>query len=112
MDTRTPEGVALQLCAEIWEENRRKLFSIWKTQRFFCYRTAQGDPQRLCIEGRNRVAKEEMLSTGNIAKELDASPKEVKRIIKEKGLEPDLVRGGCSYYGKAKVEIIKQKLKE
>ncbi|MGB5932974.1 MAG: hypothetical protein WBH57_07900 [Anaerolineae bacterium] len=53
-----------------------------------------------------------MLSAGKIAKELDASPKEVKRIIKEGGLEPDLVKRGCSYYGEAKIETIKQELKE
>jgi len=55
---------------------------------------------------------EKMLSTGKIAKELDASPKDVKRIIKEEELEPDLVKGGCSYYAEAKIEIIKQRLKE
>lgn len=33
-----------------------------------------------------------MLSAGKIASELDASPKEVNRIIKEERLEPDLVR--------------------
>ena len=53
-----------------------------------------------------------MLSAGKIAKELDASPKDVKRIIKDMGLEPHLVKRGCSYYGEAKIEIIKQKLKE
>jgi len=58
------------------------------------------------------VAEENMLSAGKVAKELDASPKEVKRIIKEEGLEPDLVKRGCSYYGEAKIEVIKQKLKE
>jgi len=52
-----------------------------------------------------------MLSAGKIASELDASPKEVNRIIKEERLEPDLVKGGCAYYGEAKVEIIKRKLK-
>jgi len=49
MDKGIPKEVALQLCEEIREENSRKLFSIWKTQCFFCYRTAQGDPERLCI---------------------------------------------------------------
>jgi hypothetical protein len=58
------------------------------------------------------VVEGKMLSAGKIAKELDASPKEVKRIINEEGLEPDLVKRGCSYYGEAKIEIIKQKLKE
>lgn len=53
-----------------------------------------------------------MLSAGKIAKELDASPKDVKRIIKEEELEPDVVKRGCSYYGETKTEIIKQKLKE
>ena len=45
-----------------------------------------------------------MLSAGKIGKELDASPKEVKRIIKEEGLEPALVKRGCSYYGEAKLK--------
>jgi len=39
-------------------------------------------------------------------------PTEVKRIIKEGELEPDLVKRDCSYYGEAKIETIKQKLKE
>jgi len=39
-------------------------------------------------------------------------PTDLQNIIKDKGLEPDLVKGGCSYYGEAKIEIIKQKLKE
>ena len=38
-------------------------------------------------------------------------PTKVNRIIKEERLEPDLVKGGCAYYGEAKVEIIKRKLK-
>lgn len=42
------------------------------------------------------TAEARMLSAGKIAKELDASPKEVKRIAKDEGLEPDLVKGGCS----------------
>jgi len=58
------------------------------------------------------MSEEKMLSAGKIAKELDASPKEVKSIIKQEGLEPDLVKRGCSYYGEAKIERIKKKLKE
>jgi hypothetical protein len=49
VEKEIPYDTALELCDEICEENGRKLFSIWKTQCFFCYRTAQGDPQRLCI---------------------------------------------------------------
>lgn len=49
MDNRIPKEVALQLCDEILEENSRKLFSVWKTQCFFCHKTAQGDTKRLCI---------------------------------------------------------------
>jgi len=58
------------------------------------------------------VAEGKMLSAGKIAKDLDAFPKGVKRIIKEEELEPDLVKRGCSYYGEEKIEIIKQKLRE
>ena len=47
-----------------------------------------------------------MLSAGKIGKEFDASPKEVKRIIKDVGLEPHLVKGGCSYYPEAETERV------
>jgi len=69
--------------------------------RTLCYNAAQDDPKGVSV----------------FAHELNSGCPQVNRryergIIKEEGLEPDVVKRGCSYYGEAKIEIIKQKLKE
>ena len=50
---------------------------------------------------------EELLSAGKVAKALDVAPKKVKEAIEKVGLEPDVVKGGCKYYGPESVEKIK-----
>jgi hypothetical protein len=40
----------------------------------------------------------EGLTVGGIAKELEAKPGDVKKVLTDLGLQPDFVKGGCSYY--------------
>ena len=48
-----PREIALKLCNEIRGEHKQRgglsWFSIWRFQRFFCYRFAKGDVAKLCI---------------------------------------------------------------
>lgn len=53
----------------------------------------------------------DLLTAGNIAKELGVSDGKVKKAITELGLEPDAKKGACSYYSKAAVAKIKAELK-
>lgn len=53
---------------------------------------------------------QDLLTAGKIAQALDAKPAEVKKAIGELALGPDVVKGGCSYYGPETVEKIKAKL--
>ena len=59
----------------------------------------------------NTMGKNEgLLTAGKIAEALGAKPAQVKKAITELELEPDGVKGGCSYYGGAAVKKIKAKL--
>lgn len=53
---------------------------------------------------------EDPLTAGKVAKALEVRPAEVKKAIAELGLEPDVVKGGCSYYSSDSVKKIKKKL--
>jgi hypothetical protein len=53
---------------------------------------------------------EDLLTAGKVAKALEVKPAEVKKAITELGLEPDVVKGGCSYYNPDSVMKIKKKL--
>jgi hypothetical protein len=53
---------------------------------------------------------DELLTAGKIAQALNAKPADVKKAIAALKLEPDAVKGGCSYFGPSKVEKIKAKL--
>jgi hypothetical protein len=50
----------------------------------------------------NDMAKDangrEGLTVGGLAKDLEAKPADVKKALAELGVEPDFVKGGCSYY--------------
>ena len=52
----------------------------------------------------------DLLTAGNIAKQLGVSDAKVKKAIKELGLEPDAKKGVCSYFGKAAVAKIEKQL--
>ncbi len=44
-----PRDVALQICAEIQKENRRKWASLAALQCRFCLKFSKGDPEKMCI---------------------------------------------------------------
>jgi hypothetical protein len=52
-----------------------------------------------------------LLTAGNIAKELGVSDAKVKKAIVELGIEPKAKKGVCNYYGKDAVAKIKKTLK-
>ncbi|KIL97483.1 hypothetical protein CCC_00544 [Paramagnetospirillum magnetotacticum MS-1] len=52
-------------------------------------------------------AKTDLISPGNIAKELGVSDGKVKKAIKELGLEPAAKKGVCSFFFRDAVAKIK-----
>lgn len=58
-----------------------------------------------------RREKVELMTTGNIAKELGVSDAKIKKIIKELGIKPVTKKGVCNYYSRAMLEKIKPTLK-
>ena len=44
-----PREVALKLCDEIRAENKQNWFSLGRLQCFFCYKSARGDVEKLCL---------------------------------------------------------------
>lgn len=44
--------------------------------------------------------KTELMTTGNIAKELGVSDTKVKKLIKELGIKPVTKKGVCNYYSR------------
>lgn len=55
--------------------------------------------------------KPDLLTPGNIAKELKVSDAKVKKAIQELGLTPAAKKGVCSYYSKKDIARIKTALK-
>jgi len=47
-----PEEIALQLCAEIHDENRGKWYSFARLQCWGCMTSAKGNPDRMCLTKR------------------------------------------------------------
>lgn len=47
-----PRETALQLCAQIREENRGKLFSAARMQCWGCIRFSKGDPEKMCLSSK------------------------------------------------------------
>ena len=44
-----PRDVAVQLCNEIWEENRGKWYSFARWQCWGCTSSSKGDPDKMCF---------------------------------------------------------------
>jgi hypothetical protein len=53
----------------------------------------------------------DLLTAGNIAKELAVSDAKVKKAIQELGIKPKAKKGVCNYYSKDTVSKIKAALK-
>jgi hypothetical protein len=56
-------------------------------------------------------AKSELLTAGNIAKELAVSDARVKKAIQELGLKPAAKKGVCNYYTRDMLNKIKSAVK-
>jgi hypothetical protein len=54
---------------------------------------------------------QELLTAGNIAKELGVSDAKVKKAIKELAIQPKAKKGVCSYYSRDELPRIKEALK-
>jgi len=54
MDEAIPRELALTLCKEIREENKRKRFGFGKMQCSGCYWAARDDLSKLCIFGNEK----------------------------------------------------------
>ncbi len=57
------------------------------------------------------IKKTDLVTAGNIAKELGISDAKIKKVIKELEIKPDAKKGVCNYYAKGNVEKIKGALK-
>lgn len=59
------------------------------------------------------MAKEqsELLTAGKIATQLGVSGSVVSKTIKSLNIKPDLVKSGCSYYGKETIDKVKTAIK-
>ena len=55
-------------------------------------------------------AKDDLMTAGNIAKELGASDAKVKKALTELGIEPKAKKGPCNYYGKDALAKVKAHL--
>ncbi len=58
-----------------------------------------------------KTTKEEMLTAGKVAKQLGVPAGAVKKAVAALNLEPDLVKGGCSYYAPKTVKKIAKAVK-
>ena len=52
----------------------------------------------------------EGFSAGAIAKELEASPKAVKKALADLDIEADFVKAGCAYYYAERTPLVKKAL--
>lgn len=55
--------------------------------------------------------KEDLITSGNITKELGVSDAMVKKLIKELGIQPKTKKGVCNYYSPDELTKIKKALK-
>ena len=52
-----------------------------------------------------------LLTAGKIALQLGVSGGAVSKVIKTLGIKPDLVKGGCNYYGTDAIKKVKTAIK-
>lgn len=56
------------------------------------------------------MADKDLLTAGKLAAAWGVSPKAVKDAIAKAGVDADVVKGGCKYYGPETAEKIKKEL--
>lgn len=55
---------------------------------------------------------EDMTTVAKVSKETGVSAGMIRNALKEANIKPDLVKAGCSYYSRTKVDSIVKKLKK
>lgn len=55
--------------------------------------------------------QKDLLTSGTIAKELGVSDARVKKVIKERAIQPKAKKGACNYYSREALAEIKAALK-
>ena len=63
------------------------------------------------MEKKAKAGKGDMMTAAQMAKEWGVPAADLKRRLKESGIQPDQVRCGCSYYSRAKLGELRKKLK-
>ncbi len=63
------------------------------------------------MEKKAKAGRGDMMTAAQMAKEWGVPAADVKRRLKEAGVNPDAVRCGCSYYSRAKASDLRKKLK-
>lgn len=56
------------------------------------------------------MAQTQLLTVGKLAEAWEVPKSRLSRRMKEEHIEPDLVKGGCGYYDRPKLEKIRAKL--
>ena len=56
------------------------------------------------------MAEKELLTAGKLATAFGVSAKAIKEAIAKAGVEPDVTKGACKYYGPETAEKIKKEL--
>lgn len=55
--------------------------------------------------------KDDLFTTGGVAKQLGVSDAKVKKAIKELGIQPKAKKGACNYYSRDVIQKIKASIK-
>lgn len=59
-----------------------------------------------------RPGEEDLTTVAKVSKEIGISAGMIRRALKDAKIKPELVKAGCSYYSRTRVESIVKKLKK
>lgn len=59
-----------------------------------------------------RPGEEDLTTVAKVSKEIGISAGMIRKALKDANVKPDLVKAGCSYYSRTRVESIVKKLKK
>ncbi len=71
---------------------------------------AAGKAKKVLKSGAGMVGASDLLTAGKLAQAWGVTPSDVKKAVASAGVQPDVVRCGCAYYGKATAASIKKHL--
>ncbi len=61
---------------------------------------------------RMRKGEEDLTTVAKVSKETGVSAGVIRKALKDASVKPDMVKAGCSYYSRARVDSIVRKLKK